>query len=50
MKKNIVLNALKFLNKNDGIYKDVEFKDFLLKNFTDIRNLNDRKEMKKLIQ
>lgn len=49
MKKDIIIKALNFLSKNNGTYKTVEFRTFLLKNFPDNENFLDRKEMKHFI-
>jgi hypothetical protein len=49
-KKNIIIEVLKFIIERNGTYKKVELKEFLLKEFREKENFEDRKEMNNFLR
>ncbi len=50
MKKNLIIEALEFISDRNGEYKKVELRDFLLENFEDKPEFEDRSAMSSFLK
>jgi hypothetical protein len=50
MKNNLTIKSLKFISKRNGEYKPVDIKEFLLSNFPEKPQMEERYEMKRFIE
>jgi hypothetical protein len=50
MKDSLTIKALKYISKRNGEYKPVDIKDFLLFNFPEKPQMEERYEMKRFIE